>query len=248
MKKSTTNYDMFKFRSDNRAVLHQSHIDRLIKSIQARNLLEMRPIIVNEKMEVMDGQNRLLAAKKLGVPIWYVVEDGLCANDIILMNTSSSWKPSDYLNFYIKHQNDEYIKLARFMEKHNFSLRVAINICIGQRKVSMDQFKKGEFKFPEQDIDMQAEICHDTIAYIKKVNGYSPYTESARFWKALLKLVQHADFIQEHWLSNLSKMSNRLCPKASYKEYLETIKGVYNFHCRKKITFDTMRYMDDVEE
>ncbi len=248
MKQCTTDYEMFKFRQDNRAVLYQNHIDRLIRSIQARNLLEMRPIIVNEKMEVMDGQNRLLAAKKLGVPIWYIVEKGLDAEDIILMNTTSSWKPSDYLNFYIHHQNDEYIKLKRFMEKHNFSLRVATNICVGQRKGSMEDFKKGSFIFPSEDVDMNADVCHDTVNLIKKLNGFSNYTESARFWKALLKLVQHSKFNKEHWFTNVSKMNSKFCPKASYKEYLEVMEQVYNFRSQNKIQFDNYRYItNDVE-
>ena len=37
----------------------------------------MRPIVVNKKMEVMDGQHRLMAAKQLGVEIYYQEEKNL---------------------------------------------------------------------------------------------------------------------------------------------------------------------------
>jgi hypothetical protein len=44
---NTKNYSMFKFRADNREKISDGHVEKLVESIKTRNLLEMRPIIVN---------------------------------------------------------------------------------------------------------------------------------------------------------------------------------------------------------
>ena len=57
----TKNYEIFKIMDCNRE-LSAANLQKLIGSIKSRNLLEFRPIIVNSKMEIIDGQHRLAAA------------------------------------------------------------------------------------------------------------------------------------------------------------------------------------------
>ena len=52
----TTNYSMFSYMVGNREVVHK-HVLNLAKSIKVKDL-EI-PIIVNEMMQVCDGQHRL---------------------------------------------------------------------------------------------------------------------------------------------------------------------------------------------
>ena len=85
MIQKTKDYEMFKFRDDNRP-LSQPHLKALIDSIKSKNLLEMRPIQVNAQFEVIDGQHRIAAAKALGVDIYYQVEESLNPEDIIRLN------------------------------------------------------------------------------------------------------------------------------------------------------------------
>ncbi len=147
MIKKTKDYDLFRFREDNREAINQAHVKRLAESIKARNLLDLRPISVNSEYEVIDGQHRLLAAKSLGVEIYYQMQEGLKAEDIIIMNVSKSWAQADYLNYYCKNGYQEYIKLKDFTKHHNISLKVAINIMVGYSKTAAQEFKNGKFKF-----------------------------------------------------------------------------------------------------
>ena len=66
----TTDYSIFKKINGNRGISH-SHVTKLTAAIARRNLLQLFPIIVNEKMEIVDGQHRLWAAKRLKLPIYY---------------------------------------------------------------------------------------------------------------------------------------------------------------------------------
>jgi len=240
MIKKTKDYDLFTFRDDNREKIDQAHIKRLIESITSRNLLELRPIIVNEKMEVIDGQHRLLAAKHLQVEIYYQQEKKLDAADIVRMNISKPWTMGDYLNFYCHHQYDEYKKLSSFMKQHNLTLKVALTIALGQARLGFYEFRMGEFKFHEESLDIELDVCWDSINYIKKMNGFSPYTSSSRFWKALLKLIRHPEFDETKWRSNMQKMIDHFSPKARTEDYVNMIQTVYNWRNTSRINL-----MDD---
>jgi hypothetical protein len=242
--KKTKDYDQFKFRTDNRERITPSHVKALIESIKSRNLLELRPISVNGDLEVIDGQHRLLAAKALMVEIYYQMDKQLEAKDILLMNVSKSWIMADYLNFYCKNGNQEYQKLADFLKKYNISLKVALNIMLGGGKVPKLYFKKGSYIFNEEEFNDELDICWDTIGYIKRMNGFSNYTSSSRFWKCLIKLIRHADFNATKWRQNLEKMVERFCPKATTDDYMRLFMDVYNWRNNDKINL----LLEEIEE
>lgn len=233
--KMTTNYAQFSFRDDNREAINQSHVKRLAQSIKGRNLLELRPISVNEKMEVIDGQHRLLAAKLLGVPIYYIKNIELNATDIIIMNVSQPWGQMDYLNYYSKNGYAEYIKLQTFMKKHGISIKIALGVTMGHKKESHLNFKQGLYKFNEEDFSSHIDICWETIGYIKKINGYSSYTHSSRFWSALLILIRHTNFDANKWKENLKKMVERFTAKARQDDYLRMLMDVHNWRNNSKV-------------
>lgn len=233
--KSTLDYEQFKLREDNREAVNQSHVKRLAESIKARNLLELRPISVNGGMEVIDGQHRLLAAKSLGVPIYYIQNSELHSKDIILMNVSQPWGQMDYLNYYVKNGQHEYIKLAEFMKKNSISIKVALAITLGHTNDAHIRFKSGEYVFNGEEVAEEIEICWETIFYIKKINGYSAYTHSTRFWRALLTVIRHANFDLRKWRDNLKRMVERCTPKASQEDYLNMLMDIHNWRNQQRI-------------
>jgi hypothetical protein len=244
----TNDYSLFAFRSDNREKISYAQVDKLKSSIESRNLLELKPIIVNDKFEIIDGQHRLLAAEKLGVDVYYIQEKTLGADDIIRMNTAKKWSINDYLNFYCKHDYPEYIKLKNFMERNEIATKIAINIALGSAKGSFERFRLGKFKFNEGSLSNEIEVCKTTISTIKKMNGYSMYTHTNRFWGALLKFVRHPRFKANKWYSNMNKMISHFSAKASTEDYLVMFVNVYNWHNKHKIYLDEKNQLRMVEE
>ena len=59
---STYDLSIFKILDGNRNI-NLGHVERLVKSIEENGFLKM-PIIVNDNFDVIDGQHRLMAAKK----------------------------------------------------------------------------------------------------------------------------------------------------------------------------------------
>ena len=238
MKKQTTNYDMFKLRKDNRDEIKEIRIAELVASIKERNLLEYRPILVNADMEVMDGQHRFLAAKQLGLPIWYDIQESLTPRDIIILNNAKNWGNADYMNFYIKNGYQEYIKLNSYMKKNNIGLKIALSITAGHGRGAIQKFRNGEYEFVDETLLTEIDECWNTIGYIKKLNGatLSGYTNTSKFWNALLKLVRHPEFESDRWYRNLVKLISHCSVKPNNKEYLMMIEKIYNYHHTRKLS------------
>lgn len=234
---STRNYDMFVFRDDNRSSIDKYHLKRVIESIQKNNLLQFRPIVVNKNMEVLDGQHRLLAAKSLNLEIYYQIQESFDVKDIVSMNLTKSWTNGDYLNFYVKNNYPEYIKLNDFTNKNNLPVRVALNLFFGRNTAASKNFKEGGFIFDEMYVKGNLELCWRTIDIIKKSNGNNSYTTGCKFWSAMLTLFNHDDFNDDQWIRHLEKYAYKISPRVNKKEYLKVICYVYNFKMTNKITF-----------
>ena len=235
MTRKTKDYEIFKLREDNREKINRDHVNLLKKSIGVRNLLEFRPIVVNGDMEILDGQHRFLAARELDLDIYYNVEKSLKGEDILLLNTSKSWNSADYLNYYVKNGYEHYISLQTFIKKHGLSIKVALNITMGESLTNYKKYKEGAYVFTEKLVDENLDICWDTINYIKRMNGFSPYTYSARFWKALLKLVRHHNFDPAKWRANIERMVERFGVRAGTNEYLRMMMEIHNWKNSTKL-------------
>ena len=71
------NYTKFTLFDDNRDI-NDSHVEELTKSMKKSG--QLMPVIVNEDMEVMDGQHRVKACEQLGIPVAYVINIGGTSN------------------------------------------------------------------------------------------------------------------------------------------------------------------------
>lgn len=231
----TKDYEMFSFRNDNRAAIDQAHVNKIAESIKARNLLELRPILVNKEFEVIDGQNRLLAAKMLGVEIYYEVKKDLKAGDILLLNTAKSWTMNDYHNYYCKNGYLEYQKLEAFMKENQLNLKIALNMTIGFSKQGKGEFKAGNYKFDSSGVSDHLEICWKTIDLLRKLKGFSGYMNAGKFWNALLRLVKHHRFDEDKWLKNIQRMVERFGPRANSDDYCTLFMDVFNYRNDDKI-------------
>ena len=114
---STTEYKMFRRVKGNRSV-EETRIKKIRTSIMENGYI-CNPIIVNERMEVIDGQGRLEVLKELGLPVDYIVVPGTGAKECTAMNiASTNWTMMDYINSYAVTGNQNYINLKKLVEKY----------------------------------------------------------------------------------------------------------------------------------
>ena len=82
----TGDYGKFRYFDGNRA-LNEAHIRNLMESLTENQI--PCPIVVDASYRVADGQNRLEACKRLGIPVYYIVVPGLTLEDVKRLNSNT---------------------------------------------------------------------------------------------------------------------------------------------------------------
>ena len=114
---TTRDYSIFKRLVGNRDI-PESRISKIVDSIQKIGWVH-NPIIVNEKMEVIDGQGRLTALQRLKMPVEYIIAPGAGNKECIYMNMNMvNWKLPDFIKSYAEQGNENYQRLLSLMEKY----------------------------------------------------------------------------------------------------------------------------------
>ena len=160
---STTNYERFKLVGTNRTI-KQKNVARLMKSFGMTGGMQMsKPIIVNKNMEVIDGQHRLEACKRMGIPVHYIVSNNEVIENIPVYNTyQEKWGLEDYAHYWAEQGNENYKRILAIRDRVSIALNGVLECIVytgGGR--NSDNFKEGRFVF-EGDIDKNVE-------YIQKI-------------------------------------------------------------------------------
>ena len=115
----TNNLDLFKHIKENRDFEVRKDLVNALKENGKFN----QPIMVNSCFEVIDGQNRLAAAKYLSVPIRYFINEDANMETVIEDNTNrKNWSLKDFVKSYAARGNQNYISLAELMENPSTSI------------------------------------------------------------------------------------------------------------------------------
>lgn len=149
----TTDYSKFKRLVGNRDI-PESRIAKIVESIQTIGWVH-NPIIVNEKLEVIDGQGRLTALQRLKMPVEYIIAEGAGNTECVYMNMNMvNWKLPDFVKSYAEQGNENYQRLLTLMEKyaggnlniistavHRLSKARVRDIKAGTLQVTEEQYK-----------------------------------------------------------------------------------------------------------
>lgn len=230
----TKDYKIFKKHSCNRE-LNQENLNKIKNSILFKNMLNLRPIVLNKSMEVIDGQHRLEVAKQLNLDVYYIIQEEYHDTDIILLNNNQrAWVVSDYLNFYCNQGNEEYIRLKNFIEKNNIKDVTNALIIIGQYgSYYVNSFKSGMLKLPKSLSDFQNKwICiksiQDRLDCIMTGNSRYFY-KGARFMRALIVVSSIEGFDFSLFLKRIESRLDAIHQCDSVKKYVDMLKGIYNY-------------------
>lgn len=236
---STKDYDIFKKLHGNRPVSNR-HVRNLIESIKRENLLKYHPITVNENFEVVDGQHRLEAAKKLGIHIHFIVKVGSTYKTAGVLNfATEEWSFYNYLENFSKNGYPDYIKVSDFIDKHDVTLnRFKYLLSEKQKYIYLKSFKYGDFKLIDNlsDISNKIESINKIISFLDGIlvieNSKFLYTDS--FWRALYILLVKNDIEIPRLLEKLEIKRLAIRPLPTYTDYLKLILDIYNWKTKKQ--------------
>lgn len=236
---STSDYSIFKKHLSNRPI-NEAAVTKLMASIKAKNLLEYRPMLVDGGLHVVDGQHRLEAAKRLGIPIYYQVSEDANDEDMLGLNQGVSlWGISDFLHYFVSKGKPDYIKFKDFIEKKRLQCRMGLRVLMNgnHSKIAVQQFKNGKFEFPKAEILDEVEELFlkysDIVELIntKKMKG-NLITSVTHFKNGLLDFLRNKEIDYMAFKRRLEINLQKLCKCAGPMEYVALFKEIYNWKNR----------------
>ena len=230
----TKEYNKFILYDWNRTIDKQT-LNKIHKSVEEHGW-RVEPIIVNEKMGIIDGQHRFTYAKEHNLPVYYFIIKGLTKEDCQIMNSvRTSWKQQDYVNFYAMQGNKNYIFLKALDNMfENFGLPI-ITYCINQECYGGGMTKalqEGMFKCSNTQYNNAMEILNylnNLYEYIKKVPG-----RKTQFCMAITFCYLHPSIDNERLAQKIAENSNTISAVIDMETALKELERIYNYNLKQK--------------
>jgi len=229
----TKDYSMFKLLEFNREK-ERGHINNLKKELIKDNHLDIHPIIVNLKDEVIEGQHRLAAAEELGIEVFFLKKD-VAYEHILKSNfTQKKWGLIDAIRFWaLKDKKASYVKLLKYTQDLKVSGRALLGLLASNLdKEVIDFIKNGEFVFPSEMFTVERIINQykDFLAYVKE-RRLRPLAmfNNAKFTMAFRDLVLLPKFDEEVFYKKLDQKWYEIRPEVSARGWMESLLNVYNW-------------------
>lgn len=225
----TKDYSIFKKLKGNRTD-DEAHVKRLTKNmLEVGNLTVEFPIVVNERMEVVDGQHRLAALKGLGWPIAYRVVNGLTLNTVRGINQAAqNWSWRDYAASFIDNGNEEqqlnYRRFVQLVDTFKTSYATTTMYCglaADKTRHSRLDFKGGEFVIPNFERAYKLLTQYEEIATAFNFN-------SSRFAAACYRAMQVDGYDHKRMVHKAMVYDLPVRASATVEDYLRFIESVYN--------------------
>lgn len=232
--KNTKSYEIFKQIVSNRET-DPAHVRKLVKSIQANNLLHLNPIIVTEKMEVIDGQHRLEAAELLNLPVYFIVDDSINKESISQLNSvKKNWSMIDYVNYWTVEKAPGFDKLSSFISEHPYvQPSTVLNLLSADGSRNTHSLRNGII-----DVD-NYEQALEIVDYLKDFRNMIDHAFSRNFILAFQAVVRTGKYDHARMMQKLETQSRSLVKCINIKQYIELLEEIYNYrsHDQNKVSF-----------
>jgi hypothetical protein len=211
-------------------------------SIKACNMLEFRPILVDDDMRIIDGQHRLEAAKALGIEIFYQVRSAATHEDIVILNApQKSWNSEDYVNYYVSLGKSDYLKFKEYSQQKGVTVGQLVRLFTGRASTVLWKIKTGELKFfgDNELADMDARFLkmESAITIMKTyILGDHKFLLSNKLKAGLIRFLENEDVVFDTLLAKLRIKSDAIKPCADVQSYCVMFRDIYNWKNSNPIT------------
>jgi hypothetical protein len=227
-------YGMFGMMPFNRDVKRTKYLE---SSMKRHGWIDAYPMHVvqegSRKFKIKAGHHRFVVAKKLEIPVKFVV----CDDDTTiyeLEKASLRWSMQDYLDSHCRNEKPEYLRVKEYCEESGISLQLAISMLGGHSAGSGNfqyEFKDGKYKIKEGSD--HADIVKNLVLYIKK-HGITFYNQSLLV-QAISKTVWVKGFDIAQFKNKIKQFHGIIEKKANLDQYLNMLEELYNRQSRAKV-------------
>lgn len=231
------NLDLFKFDKNNRDI-DENHALFLCEEIKVCNMLPGHPIIVNKNKVVIDGQHRLIAAKILGLKIYYVVMDDIEISDINShQRPGKPWTVDELIKFHCDKNSKDYELLKDYLDKYGSALEKCFAIELLSKVNNWTKahqlFKIGKFEIYKYDQACQiGEMLLDIPKIIK-------FRKRKILTRTLSEVMLCENYDHKRMIDKMTKYPHLLVKCVDLETTLQNLEKVYNFNTGQKFHFMT---------
>lgn len=222
----TNNYEQFKRLIGNREV-NPKRVKTIKKSIEEIGYIP-NPIVVNENMEVIDGQGRLQALKELGLPVEYIIKNGVGIKECLFMNINQErWKLIDYINSYAELGNQSYKMFKDLIELYPiYSVNTIGSAIKGVMTITSTNVRKGELEVSINEYEnaiMTLNYINRFIPTIKYLKG-----KPTNFFQALVFVYNIEEVDKERLVNQVLNNVSDMLPFHDTNGAIQSIEEIYN--------------------
>lgn len=242
----TNKYEMFKKLEGNRAT-SQTRVEKIKKSIEKVGYITS-PILVNQNMEIIDGQGRFEALKQMQLPVEYIVQEGIGFKECVAMNVhQTNWTAIDYINSYADKGVQSYIYIRDLMEKYKIKNVSIISVAtISTSKFWEANLREGNIVITEE----QYKKAIEKLDYVKEIREKGNIKRLALFIKGIMFCLDIEGIdkkrLKEKCLEALEY--RKLPPIPTIEEVMMFIEEIYNKNSKRPTLYIYTEYRKQVEE
>ena len=253
---STTDYGQFKYISGNR-ILSEPNINSIATQIRQRG--QQQPIIINERYEIIDGQHRLEACKKLKIAVEYIKRKGATIEDVISTNiVGKKWGVEDYIHRFATEGNQDYIDLVKFIKvAKSKGIAPSTAICIAKGNNAVTSY----YMYDDQKVRMNQSTdskgakrlyrvgSAEALGFFKMPNkdeankrldqvmAFSEFSfyNKVSFVKAINQCMRIKEIDFNRLLQSARKNPRRFTNEATTENFIKMFEEIYNWRRQNKL-------------
>jgi len=238
----TKNLSIFSSIDGNR-VPNLIHVKRLTDSIRKYGM-KCNPILVNERLQVIDGQHRLLAAKEVQSEVYFIIIPGSNLTDVHTLNLNQkNWSRKDFMEGYANMGVIPYIKLRDFVKKNDdYSFNDCVSLCSNTSTVASTTSNSGNRKSSYKNtieegtwLGRDFGLGQEWANKIRMIKPYYVGYNRTVFVGTMITLLSNKNFDYSEFMHKLRIQPTALVDCANRDQYKTLIEDIYNFKRREKV-------------
>lgn len=237
---SSSQYDDFVFKKENRTI-DESFVNKLMKSFEKYGWIGS-PIEISEtadgKKQIEEGQHRFLAAKKLNIPIRFIVVPERNAYVQAEINDlNNKWKPMKFIEMYARNGVISYKRLLNlFTQFPNYTTKQIFTACGVYGGRQLEIVKEGRLQLSDERFIKTRNVLLDlnTIKEAMDKIGFS----SHQYTIGYIQLLKAGAIDKNRMEEKILKYGKSVFEKvATVEKAVDYIERVYNYNSKKDIVY-----------
>jgi len=229
----TKDYDLFEMNDLNRGIEEKPG---LLDSMARHGFMPSSPIQVTtvngrrDRFKIIRGHHRYHYAKRLGIPLYFVVDDSNTDLHSLERDSSQSWSVTDFAESHERAGDPAYVTLMDFKRKHHLTMGAAASLVGGEGASSHNKLgaiRRGTFKCGDM---AHARAVVAITDYCRELGV--PFATNSAFVGAVSAVLRVKEFDASVFKHRLSLHAAMLNKRSRQDEYLEEIEALYNYQAR----------------